>query len=126
MLEAQGIWQSMKTNMKQSPSQHNDLVQGKLQEALDTLLNMEKQHRLAEDYTATTACCRAVLDITFDSGDWKLLNENLLVLSKRRSQLRQVRPNSWTASQPARRSWAEGKLELSHSQVGPALLCFSG
>lgn len=64
--------------------------QGKLQEALDTLLNMEKQHRLAEDYTATAACCTAILEITFNSGDWKLLNENLLVLSKRRSQLRQV------------------------------------
>ena len=65
-------------------------LQGKLQEALDTLLNMEKQHRLAEDYTATAACCTSILEIIFNKGDWKLLNENLLVLSKRRSQLRQV------------------------------------
>ena len=51
---------------------------------------MEKQHRLAEDYSATTACCTAILELTHAAGDWKLLNEHLLILSKRRSQLRQV------------------------------------
>ena len=66
------------------------LPQGKLQEALDTLLEMEKRHRLAEDYGATSACCAAILDATHAAGDWKLLNENLLILAKRRSQLRQA------------------------------------
>ena len=66
-------------------------LQGKIQEALEALLNLEKQSRLAEDVPCTTRCCLAVVDVCHESGDWKLLNENILLLSKRRAQLKQVR-----------------------------------
>ncbi|KAK9863493.1 hypothetical protein WJX84_011652 [Apatococcus fuscideae] len=62
---------------------------GKIQEALEALLNLEKQSRLAEDVPCTTRCCLAVVDVCYESGDWKMLNENILLLSKRRAQLKQ-------------------------------------
>ncbi len=65
-------------------------IQGKIQESLEALLNLEKQSRLAEDVPSTTRCCLAVVDVCHDSGDWKMLNENILLLSKRRAQLKQV------------------------------------
>ena len=58
--------------------------------ALDKLLNLEKQQRLAEDVTGTKLCCTAILDILFEAKEWKLLNEHILLLAKRRSQLKQV------------------------------------
>ncbi len=51
---------------------------------------MEKQHRLAEDITATKKCCTAILDVLYQAKEWKLLNEHILLLAKRRSQLKQV------------------------------------
>jgi 26S proteasome regulatory subunit N5 len=64
--------------------------QGKLTEAVEALLNLEKMSRLAEDITATKACCTAILLACQEAGDWKLLEENILLLSKRRSQLKQA------------------------------------
>lgn len=64
--------------------------QGKLTEAVEALLNLEKMSRLAEDITATKACCTAILQACQEAGNWKLLEENVLLLSKRRSQLKQA------------------------------------
>ncbi|GMH32467.1 hypothetical protein BSKO_00301 [Bryopsis sp. KO-2023] len=64
--------------------------QGRIPEAIETLLNLEKQHRFAEEVTGTKACCGAILDICFDAKDWKLLNEQIVLLSKRRGQLKQA------------------------------------
>ncbi|KIZ02997.1 26S proteasome non-ATPase regulatory subunit 12 [Monoraphidium neglectum] len=64
--------------------------QGKLNEALEGLLNLEKSARQAEDIGALRAACSAVLTACFDAGEWKLLEENVVLLSKRRGQLRQV------------------------------------
>lgn len=64
--------------------------QGKLHEAVDSMLNLEKSSRLAEDITATKACCSAILSTCFEANDWKLLEEQITLLSKRRSQLKQV------------------------------------
>mmetsp|Transcript_22191 Transcript_22191/g.37947 ORF Transcript_22191/g.37947 Transcript_22191/m.37947 type:complete len:483 (-) Transcript_22191:265-1713(-) len=61
---------------------------GKLHEAVEALLNLEKMSRLAEDSTATKACCTAVLDVIFQAKQWKLLEEHILLLAKRRSQLK--------------------------------------
>ena len=66
-------------------------MQGKFNEALEGLLNVEKQQRLAEDITATKMACTAILEVLFNAGEWQLLNENILLLAKRRSQLKQVR-----------------------------------
>lgn len=65
-------------------------MQGDLTAALECLLSLEKQHRLGEDITATKLCCTAILDALFEANEWKLLNEHILLLAKRRSQLKQV------------------------------------
>eukprot|EP00891_Asterochloris_glomerata_P006770 jgi/Astpho2/6770/e_gw1.00103.16.1_t len=65
-------------------------MQGKLSEALEGLLGLEKQQRLAEDITGTKMACTAILTILREAGDWKGLNEHILLLAKRRSQLKQA------------------------------------
>lgn len=65
--------------------------QGKVAEAVEGLLNLEKAARQGEDITATKATCSAVLEVCFEAKQWKLLEENVMLLSKRRSQLKQVR-----------------------------------
>ena len=66
------------------------MLQGGISVALDKLLQLEKQQRLAEDVTGTKLCCAAILDILYEAKEWKLLNEHILLLAKRRSQLKQV------------------------------------
>lgn len=61
-----------------------------MNEALENLLNLEKQHRFAEEISGTKACCSAILDVCFEARDWRLLNEQVVLLSKRRGQLKQV------------------------------------
>ena len=65
-------------------------LQGKLPEALEALLVLEKQQRLAEDMTGTKMACTSILRLLREANDWKGLNEHILLLAKRRSQLRQV------------------------------------
>ena len=65
-------------------------LQGQLNAALEGLLNVEKQQRLAEDITGTKLACLAIIDVLYAAKDWKLLNEHILLLAKRRSQLKQV------------------------------------
>ena len=60
-------------------------------ESVETLLGIEKAQRLAEDVTGTRLACTAVLDVLFDAKDWPGINEHVILLSKRRSQLKQVR-----------------------------------
>lgn len=64
--------------------------QGKLHEALEGLLNLEKVARQAEDISALRASCSAILTACFNAREWKLLEEHVVLLSKRRGQLRQV------------------------------------
>lgn len=72
------------------PFRAHVFVQGDLTAALECMLTLEKQHRLGEDITATKLCCTAILDALFEAKEWKLLNEHILLLAKRRSQLKQV------------------------------------
>ena len=64
--------------------------QGVRGEALETLLGVEKVQRLAEDVTGTRLACQAILEVLFEAKDWPSLNEHIILLSKRRSQLKQV------------------------------------
>ena len=75
--------------------------QGNFNGALENLLNLEKQQRLAEDITATKMACTAILDLVYEAKDWRLLNEQIVLLAKRRSQLKQVRllPSWWSCLQ---------------------------
>lgn len=64
--------------------------QGKLQQAIDALLLVEKAGRTAEDYPSTSLACTTILELLHSAGQWKQLMETIQLLSKRRSQLKQA------------------------------------
>jgi len=66
------------------------LKQGQLEKALDNLLEVEKKARLAQDIKATTAVSVAIIKLCYDANNWKELIARLLVLSKRRGQLKEA------------------------------------
>ncbi|EEC03388.1 26S proteasome regulatory complex, subunit RPN5/PSMD12, putative [Ixodes scapularis] len=66
------------------------LQQGKLKEALDTLLSLEKQTRTGGDTHSTSRVLVTIVRLCFESGDWAALNEQVLGLTKRRSQMKQA------------------------------------
>ncbi|KAL6051988.1 26S proteasome non-ATPase regulatory subunit 12 [Balamuthia mandrillaris] len=59
---------------------------GKLPEALELLMALEKQTRQGGDdaSTAKVACC--IVRVCYEAKDWLALNESLVTLSKRRGQ----------------------------------------
>eukprot|EP00271_Cylindrocystis_brebissonii_P017682 TRINITY_DN468_c0_g1_i1.p1 TRINITY_DN468_c0_g1~~TRINITY_DN468_c0_g1_i1.p1 ORF type:complete len:475 (+),score=126.24 TRINITY_DN468_c0_g1_i1:309-1733(+) len=63
---------------------------GKVNEAIEALLNSEKQMRLLADVTGTKKVVVAIIQICHEVNNWKLLNENIVLLSKRRAQLKQA------------------------------------
>mmetsp|Transcript_15674 Transcript_15674/g.53497 ORF Transcript_15674/g.53497 Transcript_15674/m.53497 type:complete len:499 (+) Transcript_15674:237-1733(+) len=63
---------------------------GKLGAALDALLVLEKQQRLKADIIGTKMLLIAVARCCFAARDWAALNEHLVLLSKRRAQLKQA------------------------------------
>lgn len=66
-------------------------MQGHVTEATEGLLAIEKTQRLAEDVGGTRRACQALLEVLHAAGDWKGLNDHILLLTKRRSQLKQAR-----------------------------------
>ena len=64
--------------------------QGDLYAAIEKLLALEKANRVMEDVPKTRTCCLAILELCFEAKQWKLLNEQITVLAKRRGQLKQV------------------------------------
>ncbi|XDV36075.1 hypothetical protein PO909_005924 [Leuciscus waleckii] len=63
---------------------------GRLQEAVESLLSLEKQTRTASDMVSTSRILVAIVQICYEAKDWDALNENIMLLSKRRSQLKQA------------------------------------
>eukprot|EP01111_Echinosteliopsis_oligospora_P004189 TRINITY_DN1666_c0_g1_i1.p2 TRINITY_DN1666_c0_g1~~TRINITY_DN1666_c0_g1_i1.p2 ORF type:complete len:189 (-),score=69.10 TRINITY_DN1666_c0_g1_i1:836-1402(-) len=63
---------------------------GKLVDAIENLLAVEKQTRNAEDPKATGKVAVAIIRLCFEAKQWDVLNERLVQLSKRRGQLRAV------------------------------------
>lgn len=63
---------------------------GNLEASVDRLLNEEKQMRLAENVAGTRKAATEILQLCFEAKDWTLLNEQILNLSKKRGQLKQV------------------------------------
>ena len=51
---------------------------------------VEKQTRLASDAFATGKVAVAIVQLLFECKDWDGLNTNIVVISKRRQQLKQV------------------------------------
>ncbi|KAL9010441.1 MAG: hypothetical protein Q9173_004623 [Seirophora scorigena] len=67
-----------------------ELAKDNVQAALEKLAGLEKSARQASDLASTSRCLVAVVTICKDSGDWLLLNEQVLLLSKKHGQLKQA------------------------------------
>ncbi|KAL8566124.1 26S proteasome non-ATPase regulatory subunit 12 [Nucella lapillus] len=64
--------------------------QGKLTEALEILLSLEKQTRTASDTHSTGKILVAVVKNCFEAKNWDALNENIVLLVKKRGQIKQA------------------------------------
>ncbi|XP_030751890.1 26S proteasome non-ATPase regulatory subunit 12 [Sitophilus oryzae] len=63
---------------------------GKLHDALDQLLALEKQTRTGADMISTGRVLVAICQICKEAKNWNALNEHIVMLTKRRSQLKQA------------------------------------
>ncbi|WPH01404.1 PCI domain-containing protein [Acrodontium crateriforme] len=63
---------------------------GQTQASVDKLLALEKQTRQASDLPSTSRLLVAIVTTCKDAGDWPLLNEQVLLLSKKHGQLKQA------------------------------------
>ncbi|RMZ74853.1 hypothetical protein DV737_g5665, partial [Chaetothyriales sp. CBS 132003] len=66
------------------------LAKKDLQKAIDKILALEKQARQSSDLATTSRALVAIVTICRDAGDWSMLNEQLLLLSKKHGQLKQA------------------------------------
>ncbi|KAK2384782.1 26S proteasome non-ATPase regulatory subunit protein A [Trifolium repens] len=57
---------------------------------IEQLLNVEKQMRLAGEIAGTRKAAIDILQLCFEAKAWKTLNDQIVVLSKRRGQLKQA------------------------------------
>ncbi|KAI9205086.1 PCI domain-containing protein [Polychytrium aggregatum] len=63
---------------------------GKVSEALEILLVLEKQTRSGADLASNTRVLIQILRILFNAKDWKGLNEHIVLLSKKHGLLKQA------------------------------------
>jgi len=61
---------------------------GKLDEALEMLLSLEKQTRTGADTHSTSRVLVLIVKLCAKAGEWSMLNEKILELTKKRSQLK--------------------------------------
>ncbi|URD97164.1 26S proteasome non-atpase regulatory subunit, partial [Musa troglodytarum] len=61
-----------------------------LDAAVDSILNVEKQMRLAGDVAGTRKAVIDILELCYKARAWKTLNDQIVLLSKRRGQLKQA------------------------------------
>lgn len=62
----------------------------KLEEQIEALLNVEKSMRQTGDVVGTRKAATEILQLCFDARAWKTLNDQIVLLSKRRGQLKQA------------------------------------
>ncbi|MCJ1263329.1 hypothetical protein MMC22_003199 [Lobaria immixta] len=74
---------------KQIP-EAQDLANNNVQAAIEKLSILEKSTRQASDLASTSRLLVAIVTICKESGDWGLLNEQVLLLSKKHGQLKQA------------------------------------
>ncbi|OKL62993.1 hypothetical protein UA08_01954 [Talaromyces atroroseus] len=67
-----------------------ELAKSNVQAAIDKLSLLEKQARQASDLATTSRVLIAIVTISKESGDWSLLNDQVLLLSKKHGQLKQA------------------------------------
>lgn len=63
---------------------------GKIHDALDALLALEKQTRTGADMLSTGRVLVGIVQICREANNWPALNEHIILLAKRRSQLKQA------------------------------------
>ncbi|XP_064478635.1 26S proteasome non-ATPase regulatory subunit 12-like isoform X2 [Ornithodoros turicata] len=63
---------------------------GKLKEAVDILMSLEKQTRTGGDTHSTARVLVAVVRLCFECKDYDALNEQVVAMTKRRSQMKQA------------------------------------
>ncbi|CAH9071156.1 unnamed protein product [Cuscuta europaea] len=63
---------------------------GKLESQIEALLNVEKQMRQVGDVAGTRKAVSEILQLCFEARAWKTMNDQILLLSKRRGQLKQA------------------------------------
>ncbi|XP_042021394.1 26S proteasome non-ATPase regulatory subunit 12 homolog A-like [Salvia splendens] len=61
-----------------------------LEAKIESLLNVEKQMRQVADVAGTRKAATDILQLCFEAGAWQTLNEQILLISKRRGQLKQA------------------------------------
>ncbi|KAJ5885166.1 hypothetical protein N7495_009676 [Penicillium taxi] len=66
------------------------LAKTDVQGAIDKLLVLEKQARQSSDLATTSRLLVTIVTISKNSGDWALLNDQVLLLSKKHAQLKQA------------------------------------
>ncbi|BDD63365.1 hypothetical protein MPDQ_002490 [Monascus purpureus] len=66
------------------------LAKTDVQGAIDKLLVLEKQARQASDLATTSRVLISIVTISKNAGDWNLLNDQVLLLSKKHAQLKQA------------------------------------
>ena len=64
---------------------------GNLESSIEQLLNVEKQMRLSGEVAGTKKAATDILQLCFEARAWKTLNDQIILLSKRRGQLKQVK-----------------------------------
>ncbi|XP_046394223.1 26S proteasome non-ATPase regulatory subunit 12 [Ischnura elegans] len=65
-------------------------AEGNMTEALESLLALEKQTRTGADMISTGKVLVAIVQICFEAKNWNALNEHIILLARRRSQLKQA------------------------------------
>ncbi|KAK2771931.1 26s proteasome non-atpase regulatory subunit 12 [Colletotrichum kahawae] len=65
-------------------------LQSDISAAIEKLSVLEKQTRQSSDLASTSRILIAIATIAKDAGDWSLMNEQVLVLSKKHGQLKQA------------------------------------
>ncbi|KAG0002628.1 26S proteasome non-ATPase regulatory subunit 12 [Modicella reniformis] len=63
---------------------------GQLSKALEQLLTLEKQTRSSADLVSSTRVLKRFIQLSFEAGDWKLMQEYIILLSKKHGQLKQA------------------------------------
>lgn len=66
------------------------LAKKDLQKGIDKLTNLEKQARQSSDLSTTSRVLLAIVTICKNGGDWPLMNEQVILLSKKHGQLKQA------------------------------------
>lgn len=61
-----------------------------LEGKIEALLTVEKQMRLAGDVAGTRKAVVDIVELCYQAKAWKTLNDQIVLLSKRRGQLKQV------------------------------------